>query len=96
MNKELKKALLVILQQPNENDMEYAKSYATAGLEMGCNPETHFNNDKNTIETTIIDGGQAMVSDELKTQLLYILSNLNGWRGEEARETKKTIKKFIK
>lgn len=32
--------------------------------------------------------------DELRAQILYILSNLRGWRGEEARATKKALKEY--
>jgi len=30
----------------------------------------------------------------VKTQILYILNNLSWWRGPEAREAKKILKKF--
>jgi len=43
-----------------------------------CNPYTH----------------KRMEGDELRTQLLYILNNLTYWRGEEARQTKQTLKKY--
>ena len=33
---------------------------------------------------------------ELKTQLLYVLTNLTYWRGEEAKETKAILKKYSK
>ncbi len=31
---------------------------------------------------------------EIKTQALYILSNTSGWRGEEAKMVKATLKQF--
>lgn len=33
-------------------------------------------------------------ADGLKSQLLYALCNMQGWRGPEAREAKKVIKKY--
>ena len=32
----------------------------------------------------------------IRTQSMYILSNLSGWRGDEARATRETLKKFAK
>lgn len=37
-----------------------------------------------------------MEGEELRVQLLYVLNNLTGWRGETARETKKTLKTLKK
>ncbi len=34
--------------------------------------------------------------DGFKTQILYVLSNLGGWRGEEARQSKKILKDYTK
>jgi len=31
----------------------------------------------------------------LKVQIAYVLCNLGGWKGEEARETKKKLKKIM-
>lgn len=30
----------------------------------------------------------------VRTQLLYVISNMAGWRGDTARETKKILKKY--
>lgn len=39
--------------------------------------------------------GQRLVEeDEIKMQVLYIQSNLNHWRGEEARITKLSLEQF--
>lgn len=35
-----------------------------------------------------------MTGEELRVQLLYVLSNLQQWRGEEARATKQVLKSF--
>ena len=32
----------------------------------------------------------------LQSQLNYVLANLNGWRGEKAKESKAIIKEYIK
>ena len=34
--------------------------------------------------------------DGVKTQVLYMLSNLRNWKGEEARNAKKVLNKFVK
>jgi len=36
----------------------------------------------------------ATAKQGLKTQLLYALSNMSYWRGQNARECKKVLKKF--
>lgn len=36
-----------------------------------------------------------MEEGELRVQLMYVLANLTGWRGETARETKKTLKQAV-
>ena len=36
--------------------------------------------------------GLYMEGEELDTQILYVLSNLGGWRGERAREVKKALR----
>ncbi len=33
---------------------------------------------------------------ELKVQCLYVLNNISRWRGEVAREVRKTLKEFVK
>ena len=35
-----------------------------------------------------------MVDEEMRVQLLYVLSNLEQWRGEEARQTKAILKAY--
>lgn len=34
--------------------------------------------------------------DGVKTQVMYMLNNMASWKGEEARESKKILKKWIK
>ena len=35
-----------------------------------------------------------MIGEELRVQILYVLNNLQQWRGEEARATKQVLKSF--
>lgn len=37
-----------------------------------------------------------MVGNTLKVQVHYVLTNLSGWRGKEARETKAKLNKLVK
>mgnify|MGYP001565151008 CR=1 FL=1 len=37
-----------------------------------------------------------MVDEEMRVQLLYVLNNLQQWRGEEARQTKSILKAYAK
>lgn len=37
-----------------------------------------------------------MTGHTLKVQVLYILNNLSGWRGEDARRVKSELKAFCK
>ena len=60
--------------------------------------ETAFNNTKdlnarayiNAIQLAEKEGGE----EGIKVQILYILNNLQYWRGQLARETKKTLKRY--
>jgi hypothetical protein len=38
--------------------------------------------------------GKGMTLEELKVQCLYVLNNLQQWRGEEAREAKRLLKDY--
>ena len=44
----------------------------------------------------ITEAGVIYGEEGVKVQLLYILGNLQQWRGEEARQTKKVFKDCIK
>lgn len=39
--------------------------------------------------------GLAMTEHELKTQCLYVLNNITHWRGELAKTTRETLRKFV-
>jgi hypothetical protein len=78
-----------------ESKQPYAITYAQAGLELGGSQNVCL------VETDGLPGvvsvlhektGKVMVGQELKVQLLYVLSNLSGWRGERAREVKAVLK----
>ena len=45
-----------------------------------------------TIDDAIDDAG----TEGLAIQLMYILENSRGWRGEEARKVKKFIREWVK
>lgn len=40
--------------------------------------------------------GIGMRGEELKVQILYVLNNLGGWRGDTARRVKAQLKKVLK
>ena len=40
------------------------------------------------------DTPEAKMADSLKLQILYIVSNATGWRGEEARKGKKVLNDY--
>ncbi|QGZ14307.1 hypothetical protein PP940_gp027 [Rhizobium phage RL2RES] len=40
--------------------------------------------------------GYMMYGEERRVQALYILNNLSGWRGEEAKKTKEVFKRASK
>ena len=87
----LRDALQTIVREcPNQ----YAKTYADAALNMGdcINGEVIVRD--NSVEVRPTPSGKMMVGEELHTQILYILSNMAGWRGERAREVK-AILKFV-
>jgi len=75
---------------------EYAKSYAMAGLELGGSDEAEVISTGEMVEIKHKATGKMMIGEELKVQLLYVLSNAGSWRGEEAREVKKILKGYTK
>ena len=71
---------------------EYAKSYAMAGLELGGSTEADIIESGGGIEIKHKKTGKIMIGEELRIQILYVLSNLRSWLGEGARETKKFLR----
>jgi len=80
----------------NESNDEYAKTYAKACLELGGseNAEVVYNNGVMEVKHEIT--GNVMEGKELRLQLLYVLSNLEGWKGETAKEVRKVLRKLSK
>ena len=87
----IKEALDTVVHESNN---EYAKTYARAALTLG-NAHNQLvitrDNDK-SVSVHHEPTNKIMVGEELRVQILYVLSNLQGWRGERAREVKKVLK----
>jgi hypothetical protein len=75
---------------------DYAKSYAQAALELGDSQNAVVISKGNAVEVLHQKTGKMMVGEELKVQLLYVLSNLGSWRGKRAREVKNVLKEAAK
>ena len=41
---------------------------------------------------TYASAGRGMQGEKLRVQILYVMSNLSMWRGEEAREVKEALR----
>ena len=84
----------IVAECPNE----YAKTYAQAGLELGGATDHVIRSDDRTGDITVSHKptGRPMVGEEMRVQLLYVLSNLSHWRGDKAREVREFLKKAIK
>jgi len=99
----LRQALEAVIKESNN---EYAKTYADAALRMGNATEGEIVSGQtySKVLNKVIPvigikhkpTGKMMVGEEMRVQLLYVLSNLNHWRGERAREVKKVLKEYIK
>ena len=93
-NMEIQEALEIVI---NEAPDEYAKTYARAGLELGDSRNAVMVSDDNGfIGINHEKTGKQMIGEELRVQLLYVLSNLSSWRGEKAREVKLILKEASK
>lgn len=88
---DIKKALEIVIDEAND---EYAKTYARAALELGDSRNAVLVNDENSefVGISHQKTGKQMIGEELRVQLLYVLSNLGSWRGERAREIKLILK----
>lgn len=60
---------------------------------MRITPETGFTGYAKTYANAALY--MQMTDRALEVQLLYILNNLQQWRGEEAREVKKVLKSYV-
>ena len=91
---EIQKALKIII---NEAPDEYAKTYARAALKLGDSRNTVIvSNDNGFVGIAHEKTNKQMIGEELRVQLLYVLSNLSSWRGEKAREIKSLLKEASK
>ena len=92
---ELKEALEAVV---NESLDPYAQEYAKAALELGeCNHHFVATSDNSPgVIISHVPTGKMMVGEEMKVQILYVLSNLQYWRGERAKEVKKILKEAAK
>jgi hypothetical protein len=77
-----------------ESNQPYAVTYAQAGLDLGDSQSVCLVEKDGFPGVAVLHEktGKMMVGQELKVQLLYVLCNLSGWRGERAREVKAVLK----
>jgi len=94
MDQELREALKTILRQPPKGLMAYAQTYADACFNLGDATGGTVERHGAVIEIKPKETGKEMAGNELRTQLLYVLSNLDHWRGEEARRVKGILRKY--
>ena len=80
----------------NESPNPYGKTYARAALELGGSEDAVVVTSKNVIGICHKKTEKQMVGEELRVQLLYVISNLAYWRGERAREVKAVLKAATK
>lgn len=92
----VREALVAVVEEATGGFADYAKTYAQAGLDLGGFTEAEVCAEGNVITVTHKKTGKMMIGEELKVQILYVLSNLQGWRGDRAREVKEVLKKACK
>jgi len=93
----IRDALKTILEQEPKGNMVYAQKYAKAALELGGSELSWLDiSDKLVVSIKHKPTGKMMKGMELKTQLLYVLSNLTSWKGQLASQTKKVLAKAAK
>jgi hypothetical protein len=83
---------IVLVESPDP----YSKSYAKAGLELGGSKDTVIVEKGCAVGILHKKTGDMMVGEEMKVQILYVLSNLQTWRGPKAREVKEFLRKAAK
>ena len=92
----VREALVAVVKEATGGFAEYAKPYAQAGLDLGGSEDADVITEGNTIMVVHQKTGKMMIGEELKVQILYVLSNLQGWRGDRAKEVKEVLKKASK
>lgn len=89
----VKEALEAVVKESNN---PYGKTYAKAALELGGSEDAVVVTSGNVVGICHKKTGNIMVGEELRVQLLYVISNLSHWRGERAREVKAILKESSK
>jgi len=90
---ELREAIQAVV---NECPDQYAKSYAQAALSLGGSEDAVIVETSGAVALAHKKTGAMMIGEELKVQILYILSNVQIWRGPRAREVKEVLRKAVK
>ncbi len=93
---ELKEALEAVVNEAQGGFADYAKTYAQAALELGDSKNAVIISKGCAVEILHEKTGKMMIGEEMRVQILYVLSNLSGWRGERAREVKAVLKEASK
>ncbi len=93
---ELKEALEAVVNEAEGGFADYAKTYAQAALELGGSENALVVSTGHCVGIAHEKTGEMMVGEEMKVQLLYVLSNLQYWKGERAKEVKKVLKEAAK
>jgi len=75
---------------------QYAKTYANAALSLGGSTDAIVVSKGNLIQIKHKVTGNIMDGEELKVQILYVLSNTSYWRGPRAKEVKAVLKAYTK
>ena len=89
----IREALQTVIDEAKGGFADYAKTCAKAALELGGATEGVVVQSGPVIAICPKKTGKIMVGEEMKVQILYVLCNLQGWRGEKAREVKEVLKK---
>jgi hypothetical protein len=96
----VREALVAVIEESQGGFADYAKTYAQAALELGEATDgvvvTAERGGVGIIGICPKKTGKMMVGEEMRVQILYVLSNLQGWRGDRAREVKEVLKKASK
>ena len=93
---ELKEALEAVVNEAQGGFAAYAKTYAQAALDLGGSENACVVSKGCAVEILHEKTGKMMVGEEMKVQILYVLSNLQYWKGERAKEVKKILKEASK
>lgn len=95
---ELREALEAVVNEAQGGFADYAKTYAQAALELGDSHNAIIISGENSGFVGIAHEktGKMMVGEEMRVQILYVLSNLQYWKGNRAKEVKKVLKEAVK